>query len=66
MSPAQLDELAQQIEHQLSEDYKAQDVVPKGALEGPAHVRGSERNKPRRCGSGLKAKKCCADPAKAP
>jgi SEC-C motif len=60
LSPQQLDELAQQIAQQLSQDGAA---VPK-ATAGPQSVKGSERNLPCQCGSGMKAKKCCANPAR--
>jgi hypothetical protein len=61
MSPTQMDELARKIAQQVGEYGDLQKAVVR---TGPQHVKGSERNQPCRCGSGIKAKKCCADPAK--
>jgi hypothetical protein len=64
MSPQQLDKLAKEIAEQV-DNYMAKQAGPTTV---PTHdvgrIKGSERNQPCPCGSGIKAKRCCADPAK--
>jgi hypothetical protein len=51
LSPQQIDQIAQRVAHDLESQYSR-----------PAHKVG--RNEPCHCGSDLKYKKCCGDPAK--
>jgi hypothetical protein len=59
LSPHQLDELAREIAQQLhAENLKAANDLP-----AVRPSKGSERNKPCPCGSGIKNTKCCGAPA---
>jgi len=58
MSPQQLNQLAQDILRQMDEDRAPITKAPSAIHQ----VKGSDRNKPCPCGSGKKAKKCCAGP----